>query len=156
MLVPFSFSVYLATPVTDMVVGVIDHAVLTRSDTMNLLIGLDTPHSIHLMDCAIVKLRCVAYLKGNSVWGVLFLVFPRIGSDEMQVVHLYMLLIDLLGVVAMRHEEYVTFHVLLHHEPRTSAEAKSLPLAYGVEPQAAMLADETACLQFTHIALVLT
>ena len=52
--------------------------------------------------------------------------------------------------------EDVLRHILFDHEPRASAKAKAVTLADGVEPQALMTAYQPACLQFHHVAGLLT
>lgn len=152
----FFHSVDFSAAVAKVMVGVIDHTVLPRRHTMYLLVCLKMPDSFFLTYSARIELRGVTYLERNAVRCVGCIVFPRIGSDEMQMVHLDVLFIDLLWIVAMRDEEDVALHILFHHKPRSTTKAKSFALAYGIEPQSAVLADEMTCFQLTHIARVLT
>ena len=57
-----------------------------------------------------------------------------------------------LRVVAVADVEDVLRHVFLHHKPRAAAEAQTLALPDGVEPQAAVLANAATGLQLYHVA----
>ena len=52
----------------------------------------------------------------------------------------------------MTHVEYVCRHVLLHRKPRSAAEAQSVTLADGVEPQSLVTAYLATGLQLHHVA----
>ena len=60
-----------------------------------------------------------------------------------------------LSVPTVRHKNDVLLDILLHDEPRTAAQAKSLPLSDGVEPEAFVLADDLARLDIYNLALLL-
>ena len=66
-----------------------------------------------------------------------------------------MLLVGCAGLKAFAHIEDVALHVLLHRIPGSTAEAKAVALADGVEPQALVLANLLARLKLKHIARTL-
>ena len=75
--------------------------------------------------------------------------------EEMEIVHLEILLISRFRVVAMRHVEDILSDILLDDEPRATAKAHALSLTNRMEPQALMLANHLTCFELNHIAWLL-
>ena len=138
-----------------MMVFVVDDTELPWCNTMYLLIGFEVPRLIgQLLNAARKVFGCVSNLEGDTMGNGR--VLPRVLGDEMKAVHVEVILIDSLGVVAMRYEKDVSLQVLLHHKPRTSAESQSLTLSYGVEPKSLVSTDFLACFYLSYIAWILS
>ena len=73
-------------------------------------------------------------------------------GEPMECMDWELLLIRRLRVVTMRHIENIAGNILLYHEPRTSAKAHALALAYGMEPQTFMLSYPLARFKLDDIA----
>ena len=84
-----------------------------------------------------------------------YLLHRHLAGEEMEILKGEILLVSRLRVVTMTHIQNVVLHILLNHEPRTAAEAQTLALADGVEPQTLVAADALARLHLNHIARVL-
>ena len=74
----------------------------------------------------------------------------HLAGEEMEIMKGEILLVRRLRVVTMTHIQNVVLHILLNHKPRTAAEAQTLALADGVEPQTLVAADALARLRLSH------
>lgn len=79
----------------------------------------------------------------------------HLAGEEMEILKGEILLVRRLRVVTMTHVENIVLHILLYHEPRTAAEAQTLALTDGMEPQTLVATDALARLHLNHIARVL-
>jgi len=79
----------------------------------------------------------------------------HLAGEEMEILQWEILLVSRLRVVTMTHIQNIVLHILLNHEPRTTAEAQTLALTDGVEPQTLVATDALTRLHLNHIARLL-
>ena len=96
---------------------VINDAELTGSNALNEIIRKDRVATFsRLFKTGLMELRCMAdlerHLRGQLSW-----------SEMMEIMEPELLAPCLLRLVALGHIEHVLLHILLHHIPRTAAEA---------------------------------
>ena len=125
---------------------VIDDAELTGGNTMDRRVSMNhiAPIALRLEACRPV-FRRMPYLQRDALW-------RQLTVNAMEIVYRELLLIGRRRVVAVTDVEDVLDDVLLDDEPRSAAEAHTLALADGVEPQPAVLADAAARLQLDDVA----
>ncbi len=129
-----------------MMIFIINYAELAWSYTMNCLFRMNHPSAIiEFFDSSRMILRCMTNLES-------YLLHRHFPGKEMEILQGEILLIGRLRVVAVTHVENILLHILLDYKPRSAAEAQSLALADGMEPQALVFADTLARLQFNHVA----
>ena len=150
MILPFSFlHRNLARTIAAMMVLIIHHAELAGSHAMDSLLRMNHPSAIfEFFDSSRMILRRMANLER-------YLLHRHLTGEEMEILQWEILLVRRLRVVAVTHVENILLHILLDYEPRSAAEAQTLALADGVEPQTLVASDALARLHLNHVARVL-
>lgn len=130
-----------------MVQLVIDHAKLARSHAVYGFTGVHHVSAVTpVLQPTSVKLGRVAYLEGHLLRG------ESVARQEMEVRQGEIALVSRGGVITMADVKDVALHVFLHHEPRATAHAKPLALAYSVKPQPLVLAYFPSRLQLDDVS----
>ena len=94
----------------------------------------------------------VAYLEGDAGCGRQGETLAEGQGEGVEVAHPELLAVGRGGVVAVGDVEDVALDVFLDDKPRSAAETQALALTDGVEPQAAVPADELAGCQLDDVA----
>ena len=98
--------------------------------------------------------RCMTNLESDvhELSGVIVLILMKRLREEMEIMNTEVLFIGCLRIVTVTDKKNILLNIFLDHKPRTTAEAQSLALSDGMEPQAFVLTNSLACFQFNHIA----
>ena len=122
---------------------------------MNFLVGLQVPSAVGLLtDAAFQKFGCMPYFEGDALRLLLWSTFPGVGSYEVQLFYVQMVLIHFLRVVTVRNEKYVSFYVFLNYRPRSATKTKSFSLTYSVKPQTLVFTYLMTGFYLAHITRV--
>ena len=153
-----------STPaVTKVMVLIVDDTELAWGNTVDFLLGLKMPSAVcELLDVAWKVFWRVTDFKGDffrlqkkgriirTRFSCAFFC-PRIGRNEMEIIHGDVVFIDFFGVVAVRDEQDVALEVLLNNEPRSAAESQAFALSDGIEPKATVCANLMPSFNLTDV-----
>ena len=126
-------------------VVVVDGGVLAGGDALDAHVGEDGDSLPCANEMPLCEVGGVAYLELH-IDGVarIELTAPEVAAEVVEVEQVDAVAILCVGVVALRDVENVLFDVFLHHEPGAAAEEEALALPDGVEPVAAVGAEDFA------------
>lgn len=149
---PLPIDTYLPAAVADAGVGIVDAAELAGGDALDGLRGVDVVALFVERQRAWHEVVHVAHLE---LYGLVYRwLLPRVGRDEMEVGKAEVVAVLQLRVPAVGYEDDVLLDVLLDHEPWAAAQAEPLALPDGVEPVAAMCADDLARLDVNDLSFL--
>lgn len=116
---------------------VIDDSELSRGDALNAFFASHGISVFIVCQNSLHETVRVPYFEGDRNLRQLF---PRIGGDEVEILHPEGMPVLQGRVISVCHIKDVPFDVLADDKPGTSAESQAFPLPYGVEPVAIVCA----------------
>ena len=141
---------YLAGTEATVVLGIIDHTELSWCHTVYLLLCMHD-------EAALARRFQDAW---QITWGMTYLErylrHVHWHRKPMEIINSKILFVGRFWVIAVRDIENVLLNVFLHDKPGATAEAHALALTDGMEPEPTVLSDSATCLQFDHVARLLT
>ena len=136
---------------------VVDGGVLAGSDALDAHIGEDGNALLCANEMSLREVGGMAYLEFHIYGGACFeLLTPKVAAEVMEVEQVNAIAILRIGVVALRHIEYILVDVLLHHKPGAAAEQETFALSDGVEPVAAVGAEDATGFELDNLPFALT
>ena len=144
---------YHSAAITYTSLSIVDHAELSRSYSLDIACTLNQVLVIGSSgQCSGYELRGVAVFEQYRL--VVALSVPRVACDPVHHFQIYHASVLAGCIIAARYIYHIVMDVLFHHIPWTSAQSESFTLAYGVEPEAVVLAEFSSCLNFYNRAFL--
>ena len=146
---------YLTTSKATVVLFIINHTELTWCHPMNGRISMNQVFPLsYLFNRRSQVFRCMTNLESDvhELSGVIVLILMKRLREEMEIMNTEVLFIGCLRIVTVTDKKNILLNIFLDHKPMTTAEAQTLALSDGMEPQAFVLTNSHACFQFNHIA----
>ena len=136
----------------EMMVSVVDDTVLSRGDTLDALLALQSVTIIVFVQEPAGEFGCMSDFEGHrsSFFGRPKARLISILGDEVESIHLDSLAVLGIRVVPSAHEDDIAFDIFLDHEPRTAAQPQAFALTDRVEPVALMATYDLARFQFDY------
>ena len=136
---------------------VVDGGVLAGGDALDAHIREDGNALLCANEMSLREVGGMAYLEFH-IYGITCfeLLTPEVAAEVVEVEQVNTVAILRIGVVALRHIEYILVDVLLHHKPGAAAEQETFALSDGMEPVAAVGAEDAAGFELDNLPLTLT